>query len=428
MMDAIDLRNNLALFTQIYSLNPVLSPAKVIQYKHNNAMGSDDSMRRHITAYYAVVQSFYWMTYTLMFNFTSLYLLDCGYTNSAIGVILGLCYALAAVMQPLLAALFSRSRIRLNAGMAICYAIIIALSLGVYTVGKKSLLLNILFVAVLTLQASLQPSVNSLQRDFELAGQPVNFGLARGIGSAAYSIVTFAAGQLLRIVSPRLIPMMYFTTSAAMIVLLIFFRAPVHDLADGRRQERASVLKQSPAFALYCAGLIGLSTTHMFINHFCLQIFHSLGGGSGEQGIAMAVAAIVELPAMIFYARLSAKFSCRRLTLFAGWVWLLKGLVTFIAPNSFMVCAASVLQMISYAIYVPAGVQLAGDLLPAHYLRGQAMIGTAFTLGSLLSSLTGGALIDAIGVHAALGVMQIPAVIGAVLWTASMARVKAETK
>ena len=385
-------------------------------------------MRRHITAYYTVVQSFYWITYTLMFSFASLYLLNCGYSNSAIGVILGLNYALAAVLQPMLAALFSKSRIRLNAGLAICYGIIAALSLGVCAVAKKSLLLDILLVAVLTLQASMQPSINSLQRDFALAGQPVNFGLARGIGSAAYSIVTFAAGQLLRTASPKLVPTMYFVTSAVLIVLLIFFRAPVHDLVDGRHQERASVLKQSPAFALYCAGLVGLSTTHMFINNFWLQIFQSLDGGAGEQGIAAAIAAIVELPAMIFYARLSAKFSCRRLTLFAGWMWLLKGLVTFLASNSFMVCAASVLQMISYAVYVPAGVQLAGDLLPEHYLRGQAMIGTAFTLGSLLSSLAGGALIDAIGVHAALGVLQIPSVIGALLWTVSMARVRTEMK
>lgn len=385
-------------------------------------------MRRHITAYYAVVQSFYWITYTLMISFSSLYLLDCGYSNSAIGVILGLCYALAAVLQPVLAAVFSKSGIRLNAGLAICYVIIAALSMGICAVGRKSLLLDILFVSVLTLQSALQPSINSLQRDFELAGQPVNFGLARGIGSAAYSIVSFAAGQLLRTASPKLVPMMYFVTSAVMIVLLIFFRAPVHDLIDGRRQERASVLKKSPAFALYCAGLVGLSTAHMFINSFCLQIFQHLGGGAGEQGIATAVAAIVELPAMIFYARLSAKFACRRLTLFAGWMWLLKGLVTFLAPNAFMVYAASVLQMFSYAVYVPAGVQLAGDLLPEHYLRGQAMIGTAFTLGSLIASLAGGPLIDAIGTHAALGVMQIPAVIGAALWTVSMARVRTEMK
>ena len=94
-------------------------------------------MRRHITAYYTVVQSFYWITYTLMFSFASLYLLNCGYSNSAIGVILGLNYALAAVLQPMLAALFSKSRIRLNAGLAICYGIIAALSLGVCAVAKK---------------------------------------------------------------------------------------------------------------------------------------------------------------------------------------------------------------------------------------------------------------------------------------------------
>ena len=385
-------------------------------------------MRRHITAYYAVVQSFYWVTYTLMFSFASLYLLDCGYSNSAIGVILGLSYGLAAVMQPMLAALFSRSRIRLNAGMAIGYAIIAALSLGVCAVAKKSLLLDILLAAALTLHASMQPSVNSLQRDFELAGQPVNFGLARGIGSGAYSIVSFVMGQALRTASPKLVPAMYFATSAALIVLLIFFRAPVHDLIDGSHQARASVLKQSPAFALFCAGLIGLSTTHMFINSFYLQILRNLGGGTGEQGVATALGAIVEVPAMIFYARLSAKYSCRRLTLFAGWMWLLKGLITFLAPNSFMACAAAVLQLVSYAVYVPAGVQLAGDLLPENYLRGQAMIGTAFTLGSLISSLAGGALIDAIGVHAALGVMQIPSIIGAALWTISMARVRTEMK
>ncbi len=380
-------------------------------------------MRRHITLYYSVIQSFYWIIYTLLFSFTSLYLLDCGYSNSAIGVMLGLCFALSAVLQPMLAAIFARSRIRLNIGIAICYVIIAALALAIRAVARRSIGLSVLFVAALTLQASMQPYINSLQRDFVLAGQPVNFGLARGIGSAAYSVVTLIAGQILRTASPKIVPTSYFIASAVMVMLLIFFRAPMHDLMGAPRQRRASILKASPMFALFCVGLVGLSTTHMFINNFYLQIFRNLGGGAGEQGIAAAIAAIVELPTMVFYARLSKRISCGKLIVIAGWMWLFKGVVTFIAPNSFLICAASVLQMISYAIYVPAGVQLAGELLPDDYLRGQALIGTAFTLGSLIASLAGGPLIDLIGVRAALGIMQIPSVIGATLWMIAMVRI-----
>lgn len=384
-------------------------------------------MRRHITACYSVIQAFYWVTYTLMFSFTSLYLLDCGYSNSAIGVMLGLCFGFSAVLQPMLAALFARSRVRLNVGMAFCYVIITALSLTIYVVARRCAAMSILFVAMLTLESAMQPSVNSLQRDFELAGQPVNFGLARGIGSAAYSLVSFVVGQIMRTASPKLVPLFYLASSAVLIVLLLLFRAPTHSLADARPKKRGSVLKGSPTFALFCAGLVGLSTTHMFIGNFYLQIFQSLGGGAGEHGIAAAIAAIVELPTMAVYLRLSKRIPCNRMLLFAGWMWLIKGVITFLAPNSFMVCAASVLQMFSYAVYVPGGVQLAGVLLPDDFLRGQAMIGSAFTMGSLISSLIGGPLIDLIGVHAALGVMQLPAAVGAVLWTVSMLRVGKNT-
>ena len=73
---------------------------------------------RRVTASYALIQSLYWVTSGLMFNFASAYLLDRGFTNGGIGALLGAAYGLSAVLQPLLTALFNRAGVRRSAALA----------------------------------------------------------------------------------------------------------------------------------------------------------------------------------------------------------------------------------------------------------------------------------------------------------------------
>ena len=81
-------------------------------------------MRRRFgraTPYYALIQGLYWAIFCLMVGFASVFLLDRGFTNAQIGLILGLSYLLSAIFQPLVGSVFSRRSVRLNVGIACAY-------------------------------------------------------------------------------------------------------------------------------------------------------------------------------------------------------------------------------------------------------------------------------------------------------------------
>ena len=55
------------------------------------------------TAGYACIQSSYWLSFSAVMGFTSLYLLDAGFTNTEIGIIIAIAGLISAVLQPLFA-------------------------------------------------------------------------------------------------------------------------------------------------------------------------------------------------------------------------------------------------------------------------------------------------------------------------------------
>lgn len=381
---------------------------------------------KHITAFYALIQGLYWITYGLMFNFASAFLLDRGFSNSGIGVILGISYALSACMQPLIAGFFNRSGIRLSSGMACVYAVVAALSIGLLALPLEGGALAAVVIGIFMLQSSLQPSVNSLHRGYELAGMPVNFGFARGVGSAAFSVMCALVGQLLRRVSPAILPALYLATIILLMICLVGFRAPAFaGGAQAKREKRESLLKRHPRFALFLLGVVCLAMVHIFIDNFMLQIMQNVGGGSAQQGVAIAVAAVTELPAMMFYTWLSRKTDGRRLLKIAAWIWAAKDLLTLLARSPMAIYATELMQFASYAFYVPAAVDYISHTLPQEdFLKGQALCGTAFTLGSLAATFIGGWMLDAAGASGALGIMQAFSIAGAVMMTIAVSEAK----
>ena len=380
---------------------------------------------KRIRYLYTLIQCLYWMTAGLMFNFASAYLLDRGFSNSQIGVVLGAAYALSAVAQPLVAALFNRSGIRLSSGMACVYAVAAVLAVLVLALPMKGGALAALIVGIFMLQSAMQPSLNSLHRGYALRGVEVNFGFARGMGSAAYSVMCALVGRLLYHLSPRMLPVLYLATMLLMIASLLAFRAPscAAEVPAGERRRREPLLRRHPRFALLLAGVSLLATVHIFIDSFMLQIVRNVGGGSAQQGVVIAIAAMTELPAMVLYGKLSKRMGGGRVLCMAAWIWVVKDLLTALASSPAMLCAISLLQFASYAFYVPAAVEYVSDTLPRQdFLAGQALVGTAFTLGSLAATFVGGWMLDLLGVRGALSGMQAFSIAGAVLLSVAVLR------
>lgn len=379
---------------------------------------------RRATARYAVVQGLYWTVYCLMVGFASAFLLDAGFTNGQIGLILGLSYLLSAILQPVVGSLFSRRGLKLNNAIAIAYVPVALASLAVMALPLGHGPLAVLMAVSFTIQSMLQPSVNALHQNLETESDRVNFGLARGVGSAAYALSSFAMGRLLTRFAPSIIPGAYGLAVVALIAVLLCLRTTTavgRAAVDVRGASYADILREHRGMALFLVGAACMFLTYSFIDSFLLQIITSIGGSSANLGTAITLSAMTELPAMILFSRLSKKGLGLKLFLASIWFWLAKDVLTLLAPSPQALYGVQLLNFASCAVYVPGMMVYMQHTLPqSQLLRGVTLAGTATTLGSLAATLLGGWLIDAVGVRAALLAVQLFAACGTVLLTIAL--------
>lgn len=375
--------------------------------------------RRNVLPLYSFIQILYWTGNGLMFSFISVFLQDRGFTNSQIGLVLGVIYALSALLQPLLAELFSHLRVSLNQGLICQYGLVLLLSLGLLLLPLQNAALGVLVVITFALYSASAPSLNALPHAFAMMELPVNFGVARAMGSVGYAVVMSIMGAVLGTLSPALLPAFYMGTITLMIVTLGSFQTPPCG-RNARHTDSAhgSFARENPLFMLFMLGILSICFNHELVSSFMLQVMQSIGGGSRELGVAVALAAISEVPVMMLYTRIRKKLKLSHAVLLCGWGWLGKNLLTAFAGTPTVVYGAQLMQSLGYALYVPMSMQLVEALLPeSEYFKGLSLVGSAFTFGGVLTSLASGVLIDTLGVSLTLKLMLIFSLAGALMLT-----------
>ncbi len=380
--------------------------------------------KKNATAFYAVIQALYFCTFALISGYASAYLLDRGFTNGQIGIMLGIGNLGAVGFQLLVATVVARTGILLGKVVTGVHAVIVVLALALLLLPLSRVGFCILYVLAFLLLSSMQSSINSLYRGYHEQGTKINFGVARGSGSAAYSITSLAAGMLIQKFTPCVLPGLYAVSCLLLCVTIFMFQAPnvvQRQAGSVTPAEKKLLLREYPQFYIFFAGVLCLATSSGFTETFLLQIIQRIGGNSTNLGIAIFISAMTELPAMILYRRFADKVGNRRLLAFAGWMWALKNFLIMLAPNVYFIYAAEFLQFVGFAIYVPAGVRYIAHTLPeSEFLKGQALVGSAFTSGYLISSFVGGPMIDLIGLRATLWGVQLFSVGGVILFTLAM--------
>lgn len=384
--------------------------------------------RKFVQAYYTLLQIFYWISIGFTFSYASVYLQSRGAPNGQIGLVLAAAYILAALLQPIIAAIIDRWEIPLARGVIVIYGIAAALAVLLYVLPMPVALVLAVMAVDFSLLSALQPSVNSLAKVLEKLQLPVNFGAARGTGSLVYAIVMAIMGQVLQRVSPLFLPLSYAAVSVISIILLLSFRP----ILQGKLQLRAAAVggfpapKEYPWFWVFLVSVVCLSIGEGFFTAFLLQIMQNVGGDSGTTGLAMGVCASIEFVSMLFYSRFSKKFGVHRLMIFAGWAWIGKTLLMYLAQSPTAIYAAYLLQFVTYAFYIPGSIELVSKILPEKsFLKGQSLTVSAYTLGCVFASVLGGAMLDTIGVHDTLGILIMIMTVGAVLMTLANLKKKA---
>ncbi|WP_041138056.1 MFS transporter [Beduini massiliensis] len=390
-------------------------------------------MNRVLNIKYSLSQIFYCAAICAMMGYASVYLLGEGFSNSLIGITLALSSIVAVILQPLIATIADKSSTaKINLVIRILLAVTIICSVAVYFIPMNKQILAFFVIVIFSLTTSLMPLINSFAFVFEKFGYKINFGVARGLGSAAYALTSIALGYVVSAINSSIIPLAYVLFNTLLYIIIQLYTV-VDDNKDSKTNEEEQKSQLSFGqfvhkyikFMVFLLGFVCIYFAHSIINNFFIQIVTNVGGNSSDMGNAVFVAAMLELPIMFMFNKLNEKVNCTLLIKISLVCFALKHILTLVATNMPMIYMAQVLQMGAYALFVPASVYYVNQIIEKNdMVKGQSFLTTSMTLAGVFASLAGGILLDMIGVHESLLLGAIVSVVGVVLGFLTLEKVK----
>ena len=372
------------------------------------------------------------MYYGIISSFCSAYLLDMGYDNAEIGIILAVASVVSVFLQPVLANLSDMSK-RLDAisVAGISTVIMMVMQVGLFIIKGKSIALWVIYVLLMAWELALQPLFNSLARRLSESGFKINFGICRAGGSLAYAIFTSIIGTFVEKYGTVILPRTGLAILALLLGMILLcsrsLKKAMEQKADAvaasgetvepEKYEEISMsmfVKRNKLFIVLNVFIMILFFQNTITNNFMYQIVTGVGGTSEDMGRIFGVMAALEIPGLFFFNNIHKKFSCSTLLKFAAAAFVGKVLTLYLANSVFMVYAAHFFQLFSFSIFLAGIVQFINEIMErGEAVRGQAVYTTAITIGGVFANIVGGIILDVSGPKVMLLVSTILTVIGA---------------
>lgn len=369
--------------------------------------------------YYSALQGLFWMSYGSVFSFTAVFLLDYGFSDGSIGILIAISCLLSVLLQPVLAGAADKG-IRFTLKkifMLLCAAQILPLIL--LSVWKPPMIgVALLYSFLIVLQLSMQPLLSALGIQLIQTGIPVNFGVARGIGSLSFSVLTFFLGSLTVIFTTRCLPI----TACCLNIFILFLIHKFPEMGSRQNPEllpggTISVLKRNPRFAFLVVGIAFIFASHSSTNNYMIHILNHIGKGNAALGQLMSYIAFLEVPAMLLCTRLIRKWDCGKLLRFTAIFFVIKAIGIPLAYNLPLLYLVVSVQALSFAPFTAAIVYYVSGVLTKHdQVKGQALITIGITIGNVLGSLAGGYILQYFNVSTMMWIFAIVSFIGMIFF------------
>ena len=216
-------------------------------------------------------------------------------------------------------------------------------------------------------------------------------------------------------------PIAYVIILAGLIPLLSSFKLKKVGISKGHNEPvHATSFKdfftKYTTFMLFLLGFVLVYADHMIINNFFIKIVENIGADVSVMGIAVFLAAILELISMSAYEKWKDHLDIAFVIKFSVVMFTIKHIITWLAPNVFVLYIAQITQMFAYALFIPASVYYVEKLFNKNdAVKGQSLITASMTVAAVAASLCGGFLLDSLGTDVTLLIGAIVSVIGTII-------------
>lgn len=375
---------------------------------------------KSINVRYSMLQGIYFVGFCTVMGYAAVYLGSIGMSSSLIGIVLAIANVLTSIAQPVLGGFVDKSNISMKKVLMIMFGLCSILSVLLMFASRVTFLAAALFVAVSTILYTTMPLVNSLAFAFQKQGIDVKFGVARGIGSVAYALASLVLGNVVKVVSPTLMPLAYIVIFLGILPLIRSFKMPeaeVDEVIEEKVVESTGAfIKKHLKFMIFLVGFVLVYFDHTIINNFFINVIKNVGGNTGDMGNAVFLAAMLELPTMALFEKYKNKINIKNTIIISAIFFSLKHTLTYFATNMVMIYLAQATQMLAYALFIPASVYYVDKLFDAKdAVKGQALVTTSMTVSGVLASFLGGILLDSMGVYETLFLGLVLSAVGTIV-------------
>lgn len=385
---------------------------------------------RHLNLKYTLVNIGYMLLEAGTLGFAYNYLSQDGFDDGSIGTTMSLFSFLGVMAGPLAADMVDRSdkisqKMFIAASMALCAITAVAL---VFIPAGSFLILPVIVISFMCATIGM-PLVNGMAFIYERAGGTINYGLCRGIGSAAYAIGSNIVGRLWAVLGSDALPLWVVVGSILTIVCTLLMPVAPKLARSDQGAAHEQPISLATFFVTYRrVVIVSLSLALLFFCHFLVcnymaKVIALFSATDIEtiQGNAFFIQAMAELPTMMMFALLMKRFGLPRILVAASVVYSIKHLIILFCGSVPVFYGAMVLQIASYAAIVPATVYLSNAwVAEMDQNKGQAVFAATQTVGSLVASFVGGWLFQYLSVRTVLAVGVAASVCGTLLMVAVM--------
>ena len=347
---------------------------------------------------YRLLQCAFYACHCITLSYVTYYLGTAGLSDRSIGVLVALTCALNSIAQGAAGRLADHSALFTWKRQLQLYALLeIILSLILFIPGS-SYVKGAVFAFLILFSLLMMPMVNAAAFYYKNAEKPVDFGIARGLGSLSYAVTALIVGKATSWYGAMMIP--YLNIAFSVVILFIATSMPFAAAKTKTAKEspdtsmalpRRSLFRTYPAFFITVIGIMLFIFFNNIVIIYMIRILENVGGDSGSLGVALAIAACAELPMLFLYSRLSKHIGAAKLIAISGLFLSLKGILLIFAPSVHAIYAVQLLQSVSFALLVAAKAHYA-DICMAEgdKVTGQSVMSMTESLGSVLASLAGG--------------------------------------
>lgn len=358
---------------------------------------------------YCGVQVSFWLANLAYSGFTAVYLTAHGFTDAQIGftssfmAVLSMCFQLFTSgfsdqhqKIPLKDIMTAVMGLALLSGLALHFLPLpFALVLLVYAIGGG-------------FQSTNVGLLNAQIMQYANLGIPVNYGWPRGVGSLVYALGAYGMGIMLErhsasILMPSFLAML---ALAALVTQMmpnpntLAGRIPsihIQEKGSAHTTYRQMLLTNRPLLLFLLASVV-LYFGQAPVMLFLVRVVQRAGGGGVELGITMLLQSGVEMPAMLLIPKLLKRHKPRNILMFAFASYTVKMLLLSLASSLSLVYFSMAISLFCYGLYgVASAVFVNGIVRDGEKVRAQGLIILTSNLGGILGNITGGQIIERLG-------------------------------